>query len=341
MSSSLTYLKDRSFAVSIGSFSSTPAHLSCGVPQGSILGPILFSLYMLPLGQIIRNHNISFHCYADDTQLYLPLKPNDHSTLTNLNNCLADIKCWMAQNFLQLNDSKFELVLFGPPDSITQIKTDLGNLSVFVKPHAKNLGVLFDSAFKLDKQINAIVKSSFFHLRSIAKIKPFLSAHDLEIVIHALISSRLDYCNSLYSGISQSSLSRLQLVQNAAARLLTGTRRRDHITPVLASLHWLPVRFRIQFKILLFVYKALNGLAPPYISELLSYPPTTRTLRSADRGTLAVPTSNKRLRGDRAFAVVGPTLWNNIPLAVRSAPSVDSFKTRLKTLLYSQAFDTP
>ena len=334
-----SYLKNRSFSVSIGSSASPPATLSCGVPQGSILGPILFSLYMLPLGQIIRQHNISFHCYADDTQLYLPLKPNDHSTLANLNNCLADIRCWMAHNFLQLNDSKFELVLFGPPDSITHIHNNLGNLSTAVKPHAKNLGVLFDSAFKFDKQVNTIVKTSFFHLRSIAKIKSFLSAHNLEIVIHALISSRLAYCNSLYTGITQATMSRLQLVQNAAARLLTGTRKRDHITPILASLHWLPVRFRIQFKTLLFVYKALNGLAPPYISQLISYRPNTRNLRSADKGLLETPTSIKRSRGDRAFAVAGPTLWNSIPLAVRSAPSLECFKSRLKTLLYAQAFE--
>ena len=236
-----SYLSDRSFTVNIGNFSPPPASLSCGVPQGSILGPILFSIYMLPLGQIIHKYNISFHCYADDTQIYLPLEPNNHSQLDNLKNCLTDIKSWMTHNFLQLNDSKSEILLFGPPDSISQIQSDLGNLSCLVKPHAKNLGVLFDTEFKLDRQVNSVVKSSFFHLRSIAKIKPFLSLHNLEIVIHALITSWLDYCNSLYIGISQSALSRLQLVQNSAARLLTGTKKRDHITPILASLHWLPV----------------------------------------------------------------------------------------------------
>ena len=91
----------------------------------------------------------------------------------------------------------------------------------------------------------------------------------MEKNIHAFITTRLDYCNALYLGVSQSGLQRLQLVQNAAARLLTGTRRRDHITPVLSTLHWLPVRFRITFKVLLFVFKFRHGLAPSYISELL------------------------------------------------------------------------
>ncbi len=102
-----------------------------------------------------------------------------------------------------------------------------------------------------------------------AKVKPFLPRKEFESVIHAFISSRLDYCNTLYVGLDQSSLQRLQLVQNAAARLLTGTKKYEHITPVLASLHWLPVRFKIEFKILLFVFKILNGLVPDYLSELL------------------------------------------------------------------------
>ncbi len=118
----------------------------------------------------------------------------------------------------------------------------------------KNLGVYFDSALKFDKQISTVVKTIFFHLRVLAKVKPFLSFKDFEKVIHAFISSRLNYCNSLYMGINQASLNRLQMVQNAAARLLTGVRKREHITPVLISLHWLPIRYRIDFIVLLLVY---------------------------------------------------------------------------------------
>ena len=113
-----SYLSNISFAVNLGNVSSSPASRSCGVPQGSILGPILFSIYMLLLGQIIQRHNISFHCYADDTQLYLHLKPNDRQNLNSLLDCLEDIKCWMAQNVLQLNENKTEVLLFGPLDSI-------------------------------------------------------------------------------------------------------------------------------------------------------------------------------------------------------------------------------
>ena len=323
-----SYLKHRTFSVSIGQFSSSSAPVSYGVPQGSILGPMLFSLYMLPLGDIIRKHKISFHLYADDSQLYLPLKSRD--SIQSLLVCLEDIRNWMANNFLQLNGDKTEVIIFGPSKARHTALSNLGHLTPLVKPHARNLGVILDSELCLDKQISTVVKNSFYQLRVISRLKSFLSHNDLEIVIHAFITSRLDYCNSLYLGLPQSSLRRLQLVQNAAARLLTGTRRHEHITPILASLHWLPVIFRIQFKIVLFVYKALNGLAPAYITELVQPHSAQRSLRSSNKGLLYVPHSRLKQRGDRAFAIAAPRLWNQLPLDIRSAPSISAFKSRLK-----------
>ncbi|XP_055499399.1 uncharacterized protein LOC129701965 [Leucoraja erinacea] len=313
--------------VSLGGFESSSAPLAYGVPQGSILGPLLFSLYLLLLGSILRRHGISFHFYADDSQLYMPLRKEDNYSLKSLLSCLEDEK-------------KTEVILFGPNGCREPPSVDLGPLAVFVKPTVLNLGFMMDGDFKLDKQIGAVVKSSFFHLRKLAKVKPILERQHFETVIHAFISSRLDYCNALYSGVSRASLARLQLVQNAAARLLTGTRKREHITPILASLHWLPVHFRVHFKILLFVFKSLNGLAPPYLSELLHLYAPTRCLRSADQLLLEVPRSKRKLRGDRAFSVAAPALWNTLPLQIRQAPSLSIFKSSLKTHFYSLAFDT-
>uniref|UniRef100_A0A3B5Q121 Reverse transcriptase domain-containing protein n=1 Tax=Xiphophorus maculatus TaxID=8083 RepID=A0A3B5Q121_XIPMA len=264
-----SYLTDRSFCVDIDDFRSSSAPLLCGVPQGSILGPLLFSLYLLPLGSIFRKHNIAFHCYADDTQIYVPLNRKGVNTVPILLECLDDIKTWMALNFLNFNERKTEVIIFDPGTTCKSTPVDLGPLSHYVKPFVTNLGFVMDSNFKLDKQISAVVKTSFFHLRRLAKIRNIVPVDHFEILIHAFITTRLDYCNSLYVGVSQSSLSRLQLVQNAAARLLTGSRKREHVTPILYSLHWLPVHFRVHFKILLFVFKSLNGLAPSYLSELL------------------------------------------------------------------------
>ncbi len=334
-----SYLTNRSFAVKVGECLSTSAPLTSGVPQGSILAPLLFSLYMLPLGSIFRKHGVSFHCYADDTQIYMPLQKNDKNALTPLLNCLRDVKSWMALNFLKYNDSKTEIILFGQIENLASVNVHLGPLAAHNKVAVKNLGVWFDRELKFDKQINNVVKSCFFNLRLLAKVKPFLSATDLEKLIHAFIFSRLDYCNTIYIGVNQTALARLQAVQNAAARLLTGTPKHEHITPILFSLKWLPVRFRIEYKLLVFVFKSLNGLAPTYLDALVKHHTSARSLRSSDQQLLTIPRARLKLKGDRAFSVAAPKLWNLLPVSIRSAQTISSFKLLLKTYLLTQAFN--
>lgn len=200
----ISYLQGRTVAVEIGTSISSVRPVVCGVPQGSCLGPVLFSLYMLPLGLICQKHGVAYHCYADDTQLYFPLNSIDKSNGSALFKCLDEIKQWMADSFLQLNESKYEVVVFGPPKLAKQLSEELGTLVSNVKTQVRNLGVIFDAELKFDKQINAVVKGSFFQLRGIARLKGFLSTKDMETVIHAFISSRLDYYNSLYVGVSKS-----------------------------------------------------------------------------------------------------------------------------------------
>ena len=294
----------------------------------------------LPLGSIFRKHGISFHFYADDCQMYLPLKQNAASSIQPLLTCFNEITAWMALNFLSFNNKKTEVILFGPGSSSSSINIDLGPLAPYNKHVVSNLGVKLDSELKLDKQIGSVVQKSFFQLRQISKVKSILPRPDLEKLIHAFITTRLDYCNALYVGIGQAPIARLQLVQNAAARLLTRTHRHEHITPILASLHWLPVHHRIHFKLLLYVYKCLNGLAPPYLAQLLNKYTPSRSLRSADQLLLVVPKTRLKRRGDRAFAVAAPKLWNDLPLCVRQASSLPVFKSLLKKHLFSLAFNS-
>ena len=149
-------------------------------------------------------------------------------------------------------------------DSIATKVTDcIGSLKTNAHSSIRNLGVIFDSAMHLDKHIKLVTRSCFFHLSNIAKLRSMVSYNELEMIIHAFVSSRLDYCNSLFTCLNKASLDRLQLIQNSAARLLTRSNRRCHITPVLASLHWLPIAFRVQFKVLVIAYRAMNGQAPP------------------------------------------------------------------------------
>ncbi|XP_041848233.1 uncharacterized protein LOC121644403 [Melanotaenia boesemani] len=201
-----------------------------------------------------------------------------------------------------------------------------------------DMEVILDSQFDFSPQVTKVVQSCFYQIRNIAKIKHFISQSDLEKVIHALVSTRLDYCNALYAGLGLKLLSRLQLVQNSAARLLTGTKKHEHITPILASLHWLPVNFRIDFKILLITFKALHGVAPTYICDMLSPYVPGRCLHSSGQSLLTVPPSRLLTRGDRAFSVRAPKLWNSLPEELRAANTVSTFKAKLKTYLYRMAF---
>uniref|UniRef100_A0A3P8VZQ2 Reverse transcriptase domain-containing protein n=1 Tax=Cynoglossus semilaevis TaxID=244447 RepID=A0A3P8VZQ2_CYNSE len=336
-----SYLSNRFQFVNVNEESSILTKVNYGVPQGSVLGPILFTLYMLPLGNIIRKHNINFHCYADDTQLYVSVRPDDPNPLIKIQDCLRDILTWMTQNFLMLNTEKTEVIVLGPK----HIRAPLSNLTITIGSStpvpcgkARNLGVLFDQDLSLQKHINQTCRTAFYHLRNIKSIRKMLSRPDSEKLIHAFITSRLDYCNSLLSGCPNKSLRSLQLVQNAAARILTGTRRREHITPVLASIHWLPVKSRIDFKILLITYKALNNQAPLYICDLITPYKPNRSLRSQNSNLLVIPKINKNRTGGRTFSYQAPLLWNQLPLSVRESDSVSSFKVRLKTHLYSIAY---
>ncbi|XP_075330633.1 uncharacterized protein LOC142388967, partial [Odontesthes bonariensis] len=298
-------------------------------------------LYMLPLGNIIRQHGINFHCYADDTQLYLSIKPDETNRLVRLQACLKDIKTWMTQNCLLLNSDKTEVVIFGPErfrEKLSSYIVTLDGISLASSSTVRNLGVIFDQNLSFDSHIKQVSRTAFFHLRNIVKIRNILSQSDAEKLIHAFVTSRLDYCNSLLLGCPTYSLKSLQLIQNAAARVLTRTNSRDHISPVLASLHWLPVKFRIEFKILLLTYKALNDRAPSYLKDLIVRYFPNRALRSQTAGLLEVPRVSKSRMGGRAFSYQAPQLWNKLPVNVREADTLSTFKTRLKTFLFDKAY---
>ncbi len=176
------------------------------------------------------------------------------------------------------------------------------------------------------------------HSSIIVKLRNMLSVSDAEKLVHAFMTSRLDYCNALLGGCPASSINKLQIVQNNVARVLTGSRNYDHITQILQSLHWLPIKFFISYTISLLTYKALNGLAPAYLTNLLSRYNPTRSLRSHNSGLLVVPRIVNSTTGDITFSHFAPKLWNSLPGNVRGSDTLSLFKSRLKTHLFSQAF---
>ena len=241
---------------------------------------------------------------------------------------------------LKLNQDKSELVLFTSKFCDEPILDHVKIIDEKIKPvsTSKTLGVILDKYLSHNEHITKICKSAHFHLRNICKIRRYLDGKSTEIQIHAFVSSKLDYCNSLLYGLPAYQIYKLQLLQNTAARIVTLTRKYDHNTPVLQSLHWLPVKYRVIFKILLLVYKGLNGLALTYIADLLGCRKYTMALRSASQSFLKITRMNTKSYGDRAFSVSGPKLWNGLPLQIRESRNINSFKTALKTHLFREAY---
>ena len=190
----------------------------------------------------------------------------------------------------------------------------------------------------MKKHVNSVCKTAFYQLRHLATIRRFLSHRHFEILIHAFVTSRLDYCNSLLSGLPQNLLQKLQYVQSSAARLLSFPQKTEHITPILEELHWLPVAFRIEFKILVLVFKAYHGISPLYISDMITKHEPTRSLHSSSKRLLVVPRYNLKTYGRRAFSVNGPILWNSLPDNIRETESLSTFKKQVKIFLFKCSF---
>ncbi len=183
--------------MSIGEHKPQWTSMTCGVPQGSILAPLLFSLYMLPLSQIMRNNQIAYHSYADDTQIYLALSPNDYTPIDSLCQCIDEVNSWMSQNFLQLNKEKTEVIAFGNKDEVLKVNAYLDSRGQTTKNNVKNLGVILETDLSFSSHVKAVTKSAYYHLKNIARIRCFVSSQDLEKQVHAFITSRVYYCKFL------------------------------------------------------------------------------------------------------------------------------------------------
>ena len=194
----------------------------------------------------------------------------------------------------------------------------------------------------MDIYINKCCKAAFFHLFNLRRIRKFISFDTTQILVNAFVASRLDHCNSLLYGLPANQIWKLLRVQNSAARLICNVGRIDHITPRLYKLHWLPVRYRINFKILLITYKAINRLAPEYISELVKLKTASRyNLRSSTELLLEKPgTTTLTTLGDRSFEVAASTVWNSLPAEIRNACNVVTFMKMLKTHFFIKSFSS-
>ena len=343
-----SYFFNRTQSVVIDGVTSEMKVLKSGVPQGSHFGPGAYGMYSKPVGAIIRLHGLLYHCYADDSQIYLVLLPNQdlNQTVISLENCVNDISRWMTHNLLKLNEDKTELIYFQSqflqqPSPTPSLRLG-GNIITPVKS-VKNLGCYLDSTLTMETQVSAIIKTCCFQVQLIGKIRKYLDTESCKTLVNANITSRLDYCNAILLGSADGLFIRLQRVQNMAARLVTLTPKANHdIDPVLRELHWLPVKERVKFKVLTYIFKAREGIAPSYLSELLTSYVPTRNLRSIELNQLEVPKPKEKIPtyGQKNFARSGPGLWNELPRDVRCIRDLSKFKKQLKTHLFTVRFKT-
>ena len=332
-----SYLFNRRQAVRINGKLSDFLDTLYGVPQGSVLGPMLFNIYVRSLIHTLNKAGFSAHGYADDHQVskVFSVEFQFESIRVAVPRCLDIIAHWMKTSFLKLNSSKSQVIIFAPKQLASQIHIDEIKLrdgcSIPVSTLVKNLGFNFDSELTFSPQINSICSQSYRLLKNLASVRKFLSSGDLRLLVQSIIISRIDNCNSLLYGVLALNIGKLQKLQNSCARLIYGKKRRDHVTPLLHELHWLPVRQRIVFKILLMVFKYYQNLVPIYISDILHK-------RERDELVLEVPRASTRY-GDRAFSICAPRLWNALPRNIRASETIGYFRAHLKHHLFSN-FDT-
>ncbi len=194
--------------------------------------------------------------------------------------------------------------------------------------------MIFDDQLTFKEHIAKTAQSYRFALHTIRKIRPFLAKHSAQLLVQALVISRLDYCYALLAGLPSNTIKPLQIIQNAAARLIFNEPKRAHVTPLFISLHWLPVAARIQFKTLMLAYRTTTGSAPTYFHSLLRIYIPSRSLRSASKQHLVVPSQRGSKSLSRTFSFTIPGWWNDLPTPIRNAGSLSIIKLQLKTYLF-------
>ena len=251
---------------------------------------------------------------------------------------MTDLKRWLTDHQLLLNESKTEVIAFNVPGcKVPPAMTDINmcGCNITLQQTVRDIGVFLDSGMDMSAQVSRMCQSAYFQLHNIAKIRHCLTVNACKTIVHALVTSKLDYGNAVLFGINERLINKLQMTQNLAACLIMRQRRRDHITRVMIALHWLPNTYSIM---LVLTYQAVHNLAPVYITDVISVYEPGRQLRSASRSLLTVLRHNLERFGRRGFSVNAPHLWNDLPDNLRLIDSVVNLKRHLKTYLFKEAF---
>ena len=332
-----SFLTGRTQRVKIKNSLSDTLSVLFGVPQGSVLGPILFNIYISSLSHVIRNAGFSTSGYADDNNAYKSFALTFQLNVVSkqLPDLLDQINEWMNLFFLKMNPDKTEIIML-MPQQLKDVHTingcifSDGNCIRFAN-FVKNLGFTLDRYLNMDVHVNLIVSHCYKMLSDISKIRHLLSYKHTQMLVHAVISSRLDYCNSLLYGANKTIINKLQKVQNAAARLVSMRRKHESVSDVIKELHWLRIEARIIFKMLVLVFKSYHDMAPDSIVNLIDVKCSARSLLALKH----YQSSHAR----KSFSYIAPKLWNNLPFHIRNSPTLINFKSKVKSLLFTNFDD--
>ena len=339
-----SYLNNRNFRVEIGNDVSERGEMSTGIPQGTILAPIFFSIYTIELYYVLQQFNVDCHFYADDTQLMITVSDEEQAQ-RDFSLIFGAISDWMESRRLKLNASKTECILFGSSTRLGDLSQfralNVGDSSVIFSETVRDLGVIMDRYLNLNTQMRNVKKKAIGNLINISRMTKYIDVGSRLKLVHGLVLSNLDFCNSLYAGLPNSQLRQLQSIINSASRLIVGLPRfsRERITPVCIDLHFLPIKARIKFKICLLVFKAIKFGKPSYIAELLKFHVPGRLLRGEDERRLVQPIIAQSLYSNLCFSYCAPRMYNSLPRSLREAETVDGFKKLLKTFIFKEAYN--
>ena len=319
-----SFLTGRCQRIRLGKITSDVIVIRFGVPQGSVLGPVLFNIHIRSIYSCVKKLGFNIFGYADDHQIIKSFKSQSQSDVlvSQLKTCFHEVRRWMNSFYLKLNDDKTQIIVFGSRNVLNDLHINGINLNpsttIRFVPTVKNLGIYMNHTLTFDKQISELKKKCFRTLRNIRKIKFLLQPDQVKVIVNSLVVSCLDYCNGLFFGATERILKQLQLIQNSASKAITGKYKHDHIGDDLKKLHWLNIRQRIVFKLGLLAYKSLNGLAPQYLQDMFRFCHHGHTLK------LIVPLSLTKY-GSRSLSVIGPKIINNPPLHVTTSISTEAF----------------
>ena len=339
-----SYLTNRTCRVRINNTESSTKDVSCSVPQGSIAGPVLFSIYASTLESAITDPAITIMGYADDHCISKSFLPSDESsTIITLQTELSNIKAWMNHNRLKMNEEKSEFIYFGSHQQLEKCTVNAlqQDNTIIKRSHSvKYLGVILDENLSFHQHITSKCNIAAINIQRISSIRNYLTIESAKQLAHSFVLPHLDYCNAILYGLPARHIKKLQRIQNWIAKVVLRRNRHESSLTALYDLHWLPISFRIQFKILTMVFKCIIGTAPEYLISLIKLKSFNRETRLSNKPgkILDIPRTSKTIFADRSFQVSGPKLWNDLPTEIQLSTNIEIFKKSLKTYLFQQAF---